>query len=356
MRIAILALALSAAGCFDLSELEGGSDGGLVAYDLSKLPPRDQAMIRDGGALDIAMAGAADGALVDAAGQPGNDLSVPDLGAADLAKTGDMQKPLPDLAPECNIDVQCGGKPGVRCCNNHCIDTRNDPNNCSACGFVCNLNNANSACVNSTCMITSCLNGFGDCNNTDADGCETSLSMDVNNCGSCGFVCTFVHGSAQCAGGCFLVSCDKGWGNCDNLMMNGCETNVLNGDPMNCGKCNQRCTLNGVFLAGCSNANCTIISCLQPFADCDGVAATGCEVNINQDASNCGMCGKVCSLPHANQVCGNGMCVIGGCLPGYMDCNAQAGDGCEINIFTDTKHCGSCAQTNCNACNNGVCS
>jgi hypothetical protein len=34
-----------------------------------------------------------------------------------------------------------------------------------------------------------CSTGFADCNNNGSDGCEKSVSTDVNNCGACGNVC-----------------------------------------------------------------------------------------------------------------------------------------------------------------------
>jgi len=49
-------------------------------------------------------------------------------------------------------------------------------------------------------------------------------------------------------------------------------------------------------------------SCVAGFANCNGYAADGCEVNLMTDPSNCGSCGYTCSffLP----VCSNGSCSI----------------------------------------------
>ena len=43
-----------------------------------------------------------------------------------------------------------------------------------------------------------CQAGFADCNNNDADGCETNIVTDRNNCGSCGAACP---GSQACVNG-----------------------------------------------------------------------------------------------------------------------------------------------------------
>ena len=32
------------------------------------------------------------------------------------------------------------------------------------------------------------------------------------------------------------------------------------------------------------------------------------------------------------------------CPPGYMDCNGDSGDGCEVNIKTDKENCGQCGN------------
>jgi hypothetical protein len=57
------------------------------------------------------------------------------------------------------------------------------PANCPA------RNNATAACVNNQCVYQ-CKGGFADCNfNITADGCETMISSDFNNCGFCGNRC-----------------------------------------------------------------------------------------------------------------------------------------------------------------------
>lgn len=52
--------------------------------------------------------------------------------------------------------------------------------------------------------------------------------------------------------------------------------------------------------------------------------------------------------------CKNNICV---CVPPYQDCNLDMSDGCETNIKTDPKKCGSCSN-NCgdnSKCSDGVC-
>lgn len=47
------------------------------------------------------------------------------------------------------------------------------------------------------------------------------------------------------------------------------------------------------------------LMCTKPMADCDGLAANGCETNLSSDANNCGQCGFKC---------GGGTCTSGACV------------------------------------------
>ena len=83
----------------------------------------------------------------------------------------------------------CSCPSGQVSCGSVCISTATDVNNCGGCGVVCSSNNITRACSGGICNGT-CASGFADCdNNKQANGCETNINTDRNNCGACGNVC-----------------------------------------------------------------------------------------------------------------------------------------------------------------------
>jgi len=239
---------------------------------------------------------------------------------------------------------------GQALCGGFCIDVTSDTNNCGSCGAVCNLSQAVAACSSGTCAVSSCQTGFGNCDNTASNGCETSLTTDLSNCGSCGNACpSYSHASAACNNGsCGIGTCSAGYANCDNNPSNGCEISVTS-DPQNCGSCGNHCSAqNGT--AACVSSNCTIASCNPGYGDCNQLAADGCETSLQFDAANCGSCGNACpSVNNGNAHCTNGNCGYA-CNFGYADCDANPTNGCEVNTQSNPSHCGSCGH----ACANGL--
>ncbi|MFN3202132.1 MAG: MopE-related protein [Bradymonadia bacterium] len=63
--------------------------------------------------------------------------------------------------------------------------------------------------------------------------------------------------------------------------------------------------------------------------DCDG--AVDEDFDLLTDVSHCGECNFACALDNADEACEVGRCVIGGCLPGFVDLNGLSADGCECN-------------------------
>ena len=239
------------------------------------------------------------------------------------------------------------------------INTNTSVGNCGTCGMKCPAAGGTPACVAGVCGVSGCAAGFADCNGKPGDGCEVNIDVSPQNCGGCGSVCTVPNATASCAAGaCGIGSCNPGFLDCNAKEIDGCEI-AKNTDPLNCGACGTACAVaNGT--PGCAVGQCTVASCNPGYKDCDGMAANGCEINSGVDVANCGSCGKVCGTPNGTPVCTSGTCATASCNAGFKDCDGLAANGCEININNDPKNCNGCGIV-CSgsggtpACNAGVC-
>lgn len=237
----------------------------------------------------------------------------------------------PDFA-DCNGDAKDGCE----------VSTATDASNCGSCGLACVGINATEKCVQSVCVIDACEPNKGDCDGSASTGCEIDLTINVSHCGQCGHPCVAAHGTPSCvSGACAIGACDAGYGDCDGDPSNGCEIDLL-ADPGHCGTCPHVCAMPHAIPA-CSGGLCVIGACHPGFKDCNALAVDGCEIDTQADVSNCGACGAVCSYPHASAACAAGLCVLGACASSFADCDAQASNGCEVDLQSDPSHCGDCA-------------
>jgi hypothetical protein len=214
--------------------------------------------------------------------------------------------------------------------------------NCGAPGNACVSSAGHtSTCVSGACSSIACPAQRANCNTSAVDGCEVNLASDPAHCGACQQACAVANATAACAAGaCAVGACNPGFANCDGAAANGCETAPAT-DVANCGACGNACALANATPV-CAAGACVIGTCAEGFADCNGVAADGCEVNLNSSASNCGGCGSACDLPHATPACTAGSCAVAACAAGFADCNSDA--GCETDLSSVTS-CGGCGVT-----------
>jgi len=205
----------------------------------------------------------------------------------------------------------------------------------------------------SACLGWICHSSYGNCDYNWDNGCEHSLSSDVDNCGACGNICSESEGvPANAAPFCVLGICDWECGDGYRDWDNACEPDhclnpegeIGNKDIQSCSVANGA----GQQIRVCQNTHppvwsafggCVIESCADNYADCDTNSANGCEVSLLFDLNNCGSCGNVCSAPpNATATCSAGGCQWT-CNTGYR----QEGNGCVIVV--NTYNCQGTAPT-----------
>lgn len=162
--------------------------------------------------------------------------------------------------------------------------------------------------------------------------------------------CSVPNATAACtAGNCVVGSCDPGYADCDLLAANGCERDVttFQTDPLHCGGCNQVCPDPPNASPGCFGGSCGVV-CDPGFADCDLSAGNGCEVALGSSPNHCGACNNVCpARPNAATTCTASTCGYS-CDLGFSDCDGSPANGCEVNdaaFLTDSFNCGGCGVT-----------
>jgi hypothetical protein len=120
------------------------------------------------------------------------------------------------------------------CGGTSCANFNTDPNNCGACGSVCQpVANGTPLCSGGACGVN-CNASFTACGNVCLN-----LATDPNHCGTCSNVCgagrTCVSGACVCSAG--MVNCA---GTCVNLAT----------DPNHCGTCSSVCAVGHACVSG----------------------------------------------------------------------------------------------------------
>jgi N-acetylneuraminic acid mutarotase len=232
--------------------------------------------------------------------------------------------------PVCNgTGCVAGCGPGQTLCGGvSCVNLQTNP---SHCGICARMVGAHQQCVNG---VPTCSPGFGDCNGSAADGCETDTRSSEAHCGGCnssckaGAVCT---GSAcQCAAStpndcgsacrecCNATQCGDG----NSCTTDSCSAGGVCQSSASCaggGKC---CAGQGCFEC-CGDADCTggkVCSsnqCVTPACSPPLVLCGPTCVNPANNAQHCNGCGNDCGLGRS--------CVSSACTPAWVATGAAPG-------------------------------
>jgi hypothetical protein len=127
--------------------------------------------------------------------------------------------------------------------------------NCGYCSHACTTAHGTPSCAAGACGTASCNASYADCDADPATGCEAALNTTTAHCGACATACTNAHGTTSCAAATCVPSCGTGYGDCDASRPNGCET-ALN-TTSNCGNCGNVCPAGG-GTAVCNSGVCGV--------------------------------------------------------------------------------------------------
>lgn len=229
---------------------------------------------------------------------------------------------------------------GEMLCDGKCIDPTSNDNYCGAKEDCKSLNRGSvcaawSKCQDSVC-VDKCPIGQIMCSNTcvsplkDLNYCGASAPCDINPGVNCETTVSQAYDVLCANGSCSYKACKPDYFDCDADKSNGCESYPKS--PKSCGSCSNDCTkLKNVSEASCTVGVCGIVKCVPGFGNCDNNVSNGCETDTNTTATHCGFCGQNCStLPNVlNGSCDAGNCIIKECRNGYFNCDTSVNNGCE---------------------------
>ena len=155
-------------------------------------------------------------------------------------------------------------------CYGHCVPNNDPATGCneSDCAPCFAIHGTTGCDENNQCIITDCLPPWDDCDEKPKNGCETNLATDPEHCTECNKpACSkdLPNAAQACIAAptlettCGIASCVPGFGNCDSSIDNGCETYLLT-DHSHCGNCSHPCNAT----EQCTNGHCSEVASIGP--------------------------------------------------------------------------------------------
>lgn len=267
------------------------------------------------------------------------------------------------LGEQCNVHADCeNGECTNRVCQDASCDDdvkNGDESDIDCGGEACKACDPPRACrVDSDCTSERCIgdicqeatcsddvrNGDEtdvDCGGPDCPGCEIGLGCDDRT--DCAAPERAVSESITCSDEhtCQLV-CGAGTEDCNKRASDGCEV-VLATDLDHCGACDTPCDLDHAD-AQCLGGRCQISECADGFENCNTEVEDGCEIDVSSNTDHCGACNATCSSHHGASSCEDGVCQIE-CADDFENCNQDLIDGCESNLNRDVLNCQACEMS-----------
>jgi cysteine-rich repeat protein len=180
------------------------------------------------------------------------------------------------------------------------------------CAKIKNIINGIATCVGNNCTVSTCNFGFGNCDGLNPNVCETDVMSSATNCGACGNACTSQNECASpvCMNGlCGGTSPKAAGSNCSAGICNGagaCVTAQVCGNGVVEVEVGEQCDDGNTTSGDGCSSTCTI----EPTC-VDGVR-NGTETDVDCGGGICMKCdsGKLCLM---NLDCASGTCTLGTC-------------------------------------------